>query len=54
MKKIEHKVVNGTLVELETIIADLEKQGWELVSVLESHHHHHGKFIAFFKRSSWF
>jgi hypothetical protein len=44
-----HKVINGHLNDLEASIADLELDGWELVTVLESHHNH-AMLTAFMKK----
>ena len=48
--KIEHKIIHGTMKEVEAKIFDLEQDGWELITVLLNTHHH-GQVAAFFKRA---
>ena len=44
-----HKVIHGTMIEIEAIIAELETEGWKLVSVVP--HGRRGKFTAFFEKA---
>ena len=55
MKKVSHKILkNVTVDELENILANLEKDGWELVHVSENHHHHGHVTVYLKKNKSWF
>jgi len=52
--KLTHKIIHGTIKVIEDSIYELEKDGWELITVV-SDHHSHGKYTAFFKRiPGWF
>ena len=44
-----HKIIHGTMVEIEAVIAELEADGWKLVSVVN--HKRRGKFTAFFEKA---
>ena len=44
-----HKIIHGTMSEIETAIAELEADGWKLVSVVN--HKRRGKFTAFFEKN---
>jgi hypothetical protein len=49
MSGTSHKVIHGTMAEIEAIISELEMDGWKLVSVVP--HGRRGKFTAFFEKA---